>query len=127
MAQNLTFADLRDKILVWLHGRRLGIRGDGAGPNAQSVLVLDGVPIGSSRSGPNPLKYITTGSNGAGAITTAGTKVGDEVELVQQLGSSPADASSSFETVVSVAGQIQQTSASNLSSTTFLFYVRPTQ
>lgn len=55
-----SFTDLRDKVLVWLHGRRLGIRGDGQGPlsTSQDVLVLDGVSIGSTRSGPNAIKAV---------------------------------------------------------------------
>lgn len=115
-----SFADLRDQILLWLHGRRLGIRGDA---QSSSVLALDGVSIGSTRSGPNALKVIATGNNGAGAITIAGAKVGDHVELV--LLSTFVDATASFESTVTVAGQVQQTSASNLSGNTYLFCVQP--
>lgn len=120
-----SFTDLRDKVLVWLHGRRLGIRGDGQGPlsTSQDVLVLDGVSIGSTRSGPNAIKAVAAGNNGAGAIVVAGAKVGDNVELVLQ--STFVDASASFESTVSVAGQVQQTSGSNLSGNTYLFFVQP--
>lgn len=120
---NYTFTDLRDKVLLWLHGRRFGIKGDG-GLGSDNTLVLDGAAIGSTRSGPNAIKRVAAGSNGAGAITITGAKVGDNVEIVINL-STPADASSSFETTVTIAGQVQQTSASNLSGSTFLFCVQP--
>lgn len=126
MAANYTFTNIADKVLLWLHGRRLGVRGDGQGPTPATVLVLDGIPVGSTRSGPNAIKAVVAGSNGVGAITVTGAKVGDSVEMVINL-TSPADASSSFEASVSVAGQVQQTSASNLSGSTFLFLVQPTQ
>jgi len=119
-----SFTDLRDKVLLWLHGRRLGIRGDGAGPSPSDVLVLDGVAVGSTRSGPNSLKVVAAGSNGAGAVTVTGTKVGDNVEMVLNL-SGDADATLSFEATVSVAGQVQQSSSSNLSGNTYLFFVQP--
>lgn len=122
MASNYTFTDLRDKILLWLHGRRLGIRGDGGG-GSNGVLALDGVAIGSTRSGPNALKVLSAGAAAAGAVTIAGALVGDHVEAV--IKSDFTDATSSFETIVTVAGQVQQTSASNLSGSTFLFFVQP--
>jgi phage terminase large subunit-like protein len=121
-----SFTDLRDKVLLWAHGRRTGVKGDGGGPFAsiKSLFVLDGVAVGSTRSGPNAIKAVAAGSNGAGAITVAGAAVGDNVEIVVNL-STPADASASFESTVSVAGQVQQTSASNLSGSTYLFCVQP--
>jgi hypothetical protein len=119
-----SFADLRDRVLLWLHGRRLGIRGDGQGPSPSDVLVLDGVPSGSTKSGPNSLKVVSFGSNGAGAVTVTGTEVGDNVELVLDL-TDATDVTSSFETTVSIAGQVQQTSATNLSGKTCVFFVQP--
>jgi hypothetical protein len=121
-----SFTDLRDKVLLWIHGRRLGIKGDGSGPlsgTVSDVLCLDGVPIGSTRSGPNALKVVASGATGVGAVTITGTQVGDHVELVLQ--SNFTDATSSFEATVSVAGQVQQTSSSNLSGNTYLFLVQP--
>lgn len=122
---NYSFSSIADKVLLWLHGRRLGIRGDGQGPlsSAGDVLVLDGVAVGSTRSGCNPLKVVAAGSNGTGAVTVAGVKVGDLVEMVLQ--SNFTDASASFESTASVAGQVQQTSTSNLSGNTYLFLVQP--
>jgi hypothetical protein len=122
-----SFNDLRDKVLLWLHGRRLGVRGDGASPfaaGAGDVLVLDGVAVGATRSGPNALKVVANGSNGAGAVTVVGTLVGDHVELVLNL-TDATDATASFESTVSVAGQVQQTSVSNLSAKVCVFFVQP--
>jgi hypothetical protein len=118
-----TFTEIRDRVLVWLHGRRFGVTGDAYSTDT-SLAVLDGVSIGSTRSGPNAIKAVAAGSDGAGPVTVAGAVVGDNVEMVINL-SSPADASADFESTVSVAGQVQQTSASNLSASTFLFLVQP--
>jgi hypothetical protein len=120
---NYTFSDLRDKVLTWLHGRRFGVIGDAYGADT-SLAVLDGVAIGSTRSGASAIKAVAAGHNGAGAVTVAGAVVGDLVEIVVCL-NTPADASASFESTVSVAGQVQQTSGSNLSANTYLFCVKP--
>jgi hypothetical protein len=120
---NYSFSDLRDKVLLWLHGRRFGIIGDNYGSDS-ALAVLDGVPVGSSRSGPNAVKAVFTGLSAAGSIVFAGAVVGDSVEIVVGL-STPGDASASFETTISVAGHIQQTSASNLSAVTYLGFVQP--
>jgi hypothetical protein len=122
-----SFTDLRDKVLLWSHGRRLGVRGDGQGAISApptGALVLDGVAIGSTRSGPNSLKVVAAGSNGAGAVTVTGTKVGDNVELVLDL-TDATDITTAFEATVSIAGQVQQTSATNYSGKTCVFFVQP--
>lgn len=117
---------------ISLHGRRLGMVGDPTsnptGYAAQltagqtsTALVFDGVPVLSTRP---DIVAVAVGSNGAGAITVAGAVVGDTVTAAVNL-TTPAVASASFESTVSVAGQVQQTSASNLSGSTFLFLVRP--
>jgi hypothetical protein len=123
---NYTFTALFDKVLLWIHGRRLGIKGDGQGPlsSESDVLVLDGVAIGSTRSGPNGIKAFAAGLNGKGGVTVAGAVVGDNVEFVLNL-TTPNDGTSSFESTVSVAGQVQQTSASNLSGNNYVFFVQP--
>jgi len=122
MAGHYTYTDLRDKVLNWIHGRRLGVLGDSYGSDT-SLVVLDGVAVGSTRSGAAPIIVSAAGNNGAGAITVAGAVVGDNVEFV--MGPTNADASASFETTVSVAGQVQQTSASNLSANQYVFFVQP--
>lgn len=119
---HFTFTDLRDKVLVWLTGRRLGILGDNYGSDT-AVLALDGVAVGSTRSGATPILASATGRASAGAITVAGAVVGDNVAFV--LGPTNADAGASFETTVSVAGQVQQTSASNLSANQYVFFLQP--
>jgi len=123
MAANYTYTSLYDKVRLWLHGRIFGILGDFQSTSS-NVLVVAGLPVAATRSGPNSLKFSVAGSNGAGAITTAGTKVGDSVEFV--MGPTNADATSSFEATVSVAGQVQQTSASNLSGNQYVVFVQPT-
>jgi len=128
MAANYAFVraaagSLWNQVLLWLHGRRLGIYGDGQ-TSQNSSLVLDGVAIGSSRTGANSLKQALVGSNGAGSVTITGALVGDIVELVVNL-TTPGDVTSSFESTISVAGQIQQTAATNLSGATCLFFINP--
>lgn len=120
---NYSYTDLRDRVLLWLHGRRLGIKGDGAFPATQGdVLVLDGVTIGSTRSGANSLKQVATMRTTAGAVTVPGVLVGDNVELVLSIVAGT-DVTSSFETTVSVAGQVQQTGTGTAVSG--LFFVQP--
>lgn len=118
-----SFTDLRDKVLLWLHGRRFGILGDSYGSDA-ALALLDGVAVGSTRSGPNAIKVVSAGVAAAGPVAIAGAVVGDNVEIVVCL-NTPADASANFESTVSVAGQVQQTSGSNLSANTYLFCVQP--
>jgi hypothetical protein len=110
-----------DDTAVSIHGRRLGLAGDGSAGDT-SALLLDGKVVASSRG--KLIVGVAAGNNGAGAITVAGTVPGDAVVLVTNL-STPANASASFEGTVSVAGQVQQTSASNLSGSTFQFLVDP--
>jgi hypothetical protein len=112
-------ANLAAKVRNWLHGNRLGIAGDvQSGP---TCLVLDGKVVGSTRE---PIVTVVTGKNGAGAITLTGAKVGDNVISVVNL-STPADASASFEDTITVADQIQQSSASDLSAVKYLVTLQP--
>lgn len=122
MAQ-LGRAATSDDVLVWEHGRRLGIVGDGQS-GSPSGLMLDGKMIASNRTAAPVLTGVAAGSNGAGNVAVAGAVVGDTVVSVTNL-STPADASASFESTVSVAGNVKQTSASNLSGSTFLFLLIP--
>jgi hypothetical protein len=71
-------------------------------------------------SGASLFGAVAAGHSGVGAITVAGALVGDAVVMVTNM-TTPALATSSFESTVSVAGQVQQTSASNLSASTFSF------
>jgi hypothetical protein len=63
---------------------------------------------------------VQAGKNGAGALTLAGATVTDVVVAVVNL-TTPGDLQSSFETAITIAGQIQQSSATDLSSKQILF------
>ena len=68
-----------------------------------------------------------TGKNGSGAITLTGSKVGDIVVLIYRFNANPPlGMESSFETTISVAGQIQQSDVTDLSGLTFgVLLLRP--
>lgn len=72
-----------------------------------------------------PAFVCAAGVAAAGPITVAGTQIGDFIVSFQ--GSSPpvTVAAGTFEVVASVAGQVQQTSASNLSGNTYVFLIIP--
>ena len=59
-----------------------------------------------------------TGHNGAGACTAVGLKVGDKVASVTGL-TTVGDGTAGFESVITVADQIQQSSATDLSAKNF--------
>ena len=61
-----------------------------------------------------PQHALVKGRNGAGAIPLGGVQVGDRVIDMRNVTTTGSEASS-FESTISIAGQIQQTSASNLS------------
>jgi hypothetical protein len=103
---NLTRAATADDVLLWLHGRRFGVVGDGQAGDP-SALVLDGKVVASNRLAASHLIKAITAGSAAGALTLTGAAVGDTVVAVTDL-SSPADVSASFEATVSVANQIQQ-------------------
>ena len=110
MAQ-LGFAATFDSVLLWLHGRRLGIVGDGGSGNP-SALMLDGKVIASNRLTTGFILVPATGLSGAGAVTIAGAVIGDTVVSVIDTNASPfVNVSSSFESTISVAGQIQETAS----------------
>jgi hypothetical protein len=124
MAAFYTFVKtISDKVIFWIHGRRLGIFGDGQASN-NSSLVLDGVVVGSSRTGAAPLLAIATGLSAAGAVTVTGTLVGDTVTVVLDMNAAPfVDVTSSFEATVSVAGQVQE--SASVSGHSCLFFINP--
>jgi hypothetical protein len=65
------------------------------------------------------LQLAVTGSNGAGPVVFPGAQVGDFVSSVTNL-TAPGNAPGIFETVISVANEIQQTSAVDESAVVFL-------
>lgn len=70
-------------------------------------------------SGSSIKQFVVTGHNGAGSVTLTGAPLGATVISVVNL-TTPGDATSSFESTISVAGQIQQSSATDLSAKTLL-------
>lgn len=68
------------------------------------------------------LPVVSLGAAAAGPITATGAKVGDVVSLAYNITDGTLD-TAAFETTVTVANQIQQTSASNLSAKNYLFLV----
>jgi hypothetical protein len=98
-------------ILVSEHGRRFGIFGDGASGNP-SGLILDNKVIASNRLA-NPFQVtVATGLSAAGTVTIANVQPGDTVVSVLDMSAAPfTDVSSSFESTISVAGQIKETAS----------------
>ncbi|WP_157648395.1 hypothetical protein [Burkholderia ubonensis] len=68
-------------------------------------------------TGPLFIKITAQGSNGAGAISVPGLQVGDHVNLVTFSGNLNVQ-NGSFEQIVSVADQLQQTAGADYSSLT---------
>jgi hypothetical protein len=66
---------------------------------------------------------VQAGKSAAGSLTLTGTLVGDKVIAVANL-TAPADLQAGFETVITVAGKIQQSSATDLSTTQILFVLQ---
>jgi hypothetical protein len=111
----------QDNVLVWLHGRRVGLVGDGTF-SASSGMLVDGQLVGSKRG--TAVSQLAVGNNGAGGIAFTAAASGDVLLFALDL-TTPANVTSSFEPVVSIAGQIQQTSASNLSGKNIFFVLQP--
>lgn len=120
-------------VLMPLDQRGFGLQAKGGTANALKTFMLTtatpvtplGVtaitfaPVGSpSRSA------VFTGRNGAGAITISGLKVGDEVVSCVNL-TDAADGAANFESVVSTAGQLAQSAATDLSAKKYALVVRP--
>jgi hypothetical protein len=71
-----------------------------------------------------PFVVTAFGLNGSGGVPIGGVNVGDIVENVRLI-TTTASASGSFETTVSVANEIKQTSSANLSANEYDFIVTP--
>jgi hypothetical protein len=110
-----------DNVLLWLHGRRVGLVGDGSF-SASSGLMVDGQLVGAKR-GP-VVSQLASGSNGTGSVPFPAAVDGDAVLLALDL-TTPANVTASFEAAISTAGQIRQTSAANLSGKNILFQIAP--
>lgn len=90
------------------------VRGPSAAALSSGTIPPARIAAGTFVSG------VVAGHNGAGAVTLAGAKVGDKVIQAINL-TDDTDARSSFEATITVAGQIQQSSASDLSTKTISF------
>jgi hypothetical protein len=111
----------QQNVLLWLHGGRVGLVGDGS-YSASSGLLVDGQLVAAKR-GPVVVQ-LAAGNNGAGSVSFPSAVDGDIVLFALDL-TTPANVSSSFESVISAAGEIQQTSSSNLSSKNIFFLLQP--
>jgi hypothetical protein len=102
-----------DNVLVWIHGRRLGLLGDDQGDNVPSGvagLVVDGVVFGINLPSGRGLIQQLSGTSGAapGSVPLTGAQVGDKVLSVVDL-TSHANVTADFESTISVVNAIQQT------------------
>lgn len=111
----------QDNVLVWLHGRRVGLVGDGS-YSASSGMLVDGQLAGSKRG--VTVSQLAAGNNGAGSISFPAAVDGDIVLFALDL-TTPANVTASFESVISTAGQIRQTASSNLSGKNIFFQLQP--
>jgi hypothetical protein len=96
-----------------LIGRHFGYTGDpevvAQTSGSGYALLVEGVPLATSRA---IIIHAATMLVSAGGVTLAGTLPGDKVVSVSDL-TALVDVSSSFESTISVAGQLQQTAAGN--------------
>ena len=85
----MSLASLADKVLIWIHARRLGLTSDARArrplPRSCSMTL-----VGSTRG--SVIVVAAAGRNGKGGIMPANVLVGDNVVDVAIL-STPADAS----------------------------------
>ncbi len=101
------------------HGRRFGFIGDGISNAGNFVLWLGNKIVASTRL---PAFTIFTGVAAAGAVTLATANKGDFVIGLINI-TDDTDDNAKFESQISVDGQIQQSSASDLSSKKFLVFL----
>lgn len=78
------------------------------------------VSLDALEAGTYVTQRIFTGKNGTGACTLTGALVGDKVAGKIVNATDLTDDTANFETTITVADQIQQSSASNLSAKKFL-------
>jgi hypothetical protein len=93
----------------------VSIKALGVDPAVAGKNVLSGAAV---------YQLFAAGRNGAGSITLTGAKVGDKVAgpgAAYNTTTPGMAAAATFESTITVADQIQQVSASNLSASSFLF------
>ena len=84
--------------------------------------MVDNQLVGGKR-GP-VVSQLAAGNNGVGSVGFPAAVDGDVVLFALDL-TTPANVTSSFEAIISTAGQIRQTSASNLSGKNIFFQIQP--
>lgn len=98
--------------------QKAALAGTNGTPSSTNKYVTDSDPrLGGGGPG---LLAVFTGSNGAGPCSLPGATVGRSVQFVLNLTDESADGSK-FESVITVADQIQQTDAGDLSTKKFFF------
>ncbi len=99
------------------------VLGTGAGAVGSTSLAANAVTAAALATAALRMRSFA-GHNGTGACTCVGLKVGDTVTSLLDVASPPfADAHASFEATITVNDQIQQTSASDLSTHVYLILV----
>lgn len=90
-------------------------------PGVYGAAAGSGYSGGSTvLSGVSFVSGVHVGLSAAGSIALAGAAVGDIVVMATNL-TTPANAATLFESVITVAGHIQQSSSTDLSASTFTF------
>ncbi len=121
-AQALSTSTPLRSLLTFLNGK-LALRTAGtieieaAGHSGAGAVTVAGTRVGDAVTNviqTSDMELAMTGHNGAGACTLTGVLIGDIVERV--LKADGTDVTSSFEAVVTVNGQLQQSSASDFSA-----------
>lgn len=100
-------------------GRLCGLLGDDLGHRHLWLGGPNGRVAASTRK---DIVTSFTGLNGAGAVTLTGANVGDIVLGVGNV-TDGSDAAASYESVITIANQIQQSSASDLSLKKMIVHV----
>jgi hypothetical protein len=93
---------------------------------SQTVLMNNGIAACLTQLEALALRYmIFEGEEQAGAVSLPGAKAGDTVQALIGVVGSTGDQHTLFETVITIANQIQQVSASDLSGKFYRAYLLP--
>ncbi len=117
--------------LVVASGGKITVEAGGTIDASAGTATLKGGAVALTKINVTGIKCLAAaGKNGAGAITLTGAAVGDR--LLAVFGAPTAGGAleakapgTDFEAAVTVADQIQQSSASNLSANTYIFILIP--
>jgi len=117
--------------LIVANGGKLTVESGGAIDASAGTTTLAAGAVALTKISATGIKCLAAaGKNGAGAIALSGAAIGDR--LVAAFGAPTAGGAlevkvpgTDFEAAVTVADQIQQASASNLSANTYVFILIP--